>query len=389
MTSLRSLVLYAADRHTAALVAVFALFAVIIFQCGNTGAREVELRHASSTLSNVSTFAPVPLARTTAVAFVSLSETDVEVLSGGPLPHASHSEWSDEADAAMARRWHRHFVLGDITIVAVPTAYRSHRVVHHWFSYLESLCVDCHVIPLMDDDVSEELNTTHTVQSSPSLHRFCSAVAKEGGDPLITRRHPSRLSPETVLDAEGLDVLLLDRVPEVGSELPQDMPVGCGVLVFLTPKALRSYSSGTLGNVLRHSTTTSSHDGTLEFESMLARSAAETDPPLGDRAPAATAAVHAPPLSLVTREGEAARVYEGVGNALATHVGARVGYQPQYLLYAAWCSSARTYGFRTPSQSLLRRGQSTLHILCLQANEIVDVTPMLQRFVRVSEASVL
>ncbi|KPA78465.1 hypothetical protein ABB37_06089 [Leptomonas pyrrhocoris] len=400
MASLRSFVVYFADRHTAALAAVFAFFTAIVFYCGGLGMTEVELRQAAAVFADTAAFAPVPLARITAVAFVALTEADIVVLNGGPLPSSPytssslHAGWTAERGMAMARRWHQHYAVGDITVVSVPAAFTSHPVVRHWFAYLESHCTDCHFVPLMSSAAAEGVNSTlHGRPSSSafSFYPFCSSAAIESGSESLptTTKHAAAVSAETPLGARGLDLLVWDAVPERGggggSMMPPDMPFGCGVVVLLTPNALRRYVKGLQGNRSGASaTTTNTSGGTSDFEGLLAHAATEVDPPLDSPTAAA-----ASPLDLAERSIKAERFYAALGGALATQVSTRLGYRPQYVLYAAWCASARSYGFRTSSPSSLLNGQSMLYVLCLRESEIVEVTATLRRFVRISEASVL
>jgi hypothetical protein len=401
MSALRSFLLYFADRHTAALVVVFAIFSVIIFQCGEVGVEEVRQRRALRGVSGdeaAAVFAYELLTPTVSVAFVLLTEAEVEVLNGGPLiplrtVAASQPEWSAESDAAMARRWRRHFPVGDITLVTVPPTFEGNPVVLHWLSYLEKLCDGCHYVALMEKGSSGGGGGSvagRKLDGTSSLWPFCSLPTEE----II---HVTGSAVAAASAAAGWDVRTLDVVALGNARRPADttwnatLPVGCGVLVLLPPWTVRAYAEGlTSAATLLHAAPDNHIDDTSPFEAALRRMASSVDPPLPNTT--TTIAGGGAP----TNVGEAWRQEtEGLRgifvSVVASQVAQHLGYRPQYVLYAAWCSSsvARSYGISTGKPTALRSGQPVVHVLCLRESEVVEVNPSRQRFVRISEASLL
>lgn len=411
MTTLRSLLAYFADRHTAAIAAAFLFFSCVVFFCGRLGSAEVALRRATSPPSRDASLSAVTLAPITTLAFVALTEADVEMLNGGPLlPSASPTSllaWDAAADAAMAARWHRRFALGDINIVSLPTAFAAHPVVRHWFGYLESRCVACHFLPLMKPQLRSSGGCNGDdrgwATGAPPINAqerrfsswcFCSAA-----------RHTSTRSPSDAAAAaatydeatalRGIDVLVLEEMPSLIEPSPvTGLPVGCGVVILLTPEALRAYRDGPTGDAhgdaAPEGVVNDTFDGTADFVALLGRIATSVDPPLPSSAVAVAAkGFREHPLD---RREKTQQPYKFWAAEVKAAAAARLGYRPLNALVAAWCPSSRSFSFdavNASSSSSQLGGQPGISVLCVRENEVIEVTPQLQRVVRVSEASAL
>lgn len=389
MSVLRTLLVYFADRHTAIIATIFTLFTLLIAKCGDIGSAEVQLRLNSNTQLNASASSEVSLssprfslpsftttvaARATSVALVALTAADVEMLNGGPLPLAV--EWTSEMLARMSRRWHRHYVVGDVNLVRVPLPFASTAVVERWLPYLESLCVDCYFLPVAAADERADVSPSpppegNGVDQLDLTHAFCSSSNALG-------EQEEELG---AIKKTRLDVVLWNAVPGKKRRALHDVAAGCGVVAVLTPTALQSYSSTLVDVHEEHVHTNASLGDSTTFESAMAWAASSMDPP-----------VPAPPSPTMentseARKQRAAEVYNFLVAGVMSPNARRLSQHPYFLLYVAWCTAARTYTFHAPQRADGWDGaaQPSVHVLCVRETEVIEVATLQRRFHRIRE----
>ncbi|KAK7196351.1 hypothetical protein NESM_000571500 [Novymonas esmeraldas] len=392
MTSCRAVALYFADRHTAAVAAALVIYALVIAWCGSTGSQEVQLRAAavarrhggvagggsgvSSALS--SSFSTAAVSHSVVVAVVQLTDADVELLHGGG---GGAPPLTAPLLRSMTWRWQYTFAVGDFTLISAPPGVASGGILKQWVKALEAAFPRC-VFASLDrtgDDAAD-------------------AAGAEEGRRLLQLPDAWRARRLAWMGAKGqqsLRVLRLDALPtppqlrvtkgnsahkKRGEAEDDDGGTEDALFVFVTQEAVRGWSAAVAAADAARPPAQQWLNGDAGLNAwgeMLVRTSMTSSRP-----PATPAA---PDVHRVQerRRGVAEAAVPPVATDVIDYIPrlaaalAREYSAPQVLL-ASWCSSAGAHVW----VGLGGRQEPPVHVLCLNASELLEITPAQRRAIR-------
>ncbi|KAG5480995.1 hypothetical protein LSCM1_06669 [Leishmania martiniquensis] len=392
MANARHIAQYFADRHTAAMAAVFFAYVLAVVWCGNTGAHEAQQRISTVASHHHSIFgtpwaaervlSTTAVVHSVSVAIVRLTEADAELLHGGPLSRPASQAERQRQLLSLPSRWQYYFAVGDFTLISAPPRLSASGMLEDWIAKMQSVYPTCVFASLAASSGNES-----TVNDGRLLT-------------LTTAWQSHRRALMGDQRQQSLRVLLLDSLPAPetlrANEAATARATGEGdggtkdpLFVFVSEDATRSWSAAVDAAELRRPPTRRWRSGASSFDAWeeMLRVTSMPAGVLRDAVAAAAASLASndlspSPLSLLE---PLSRKEALVSMAAATDVAEYIPrlaadladtYKAPYMIFASWCSSAGTYGWmgaRMPEGNTENR--TLVLALCLHNNELVELIP--------------